>query len=179
MQRTADFQHHIADTFLMEADCVFDDATPLDTAHDVLDPHSTARDELIGGFLLWRQLTSARLLGRHNHLDLIQREGQEAQILEQPTSWWQAIAGCIGQAFVMDTPFMRITQKQNGQHRVDQQQVCQRMTPFLAAVIVSLFTWIRGSDDWAFDTVMRKRGTVLRLPPPRQRVRAVLLRPVL
>jgi hypothetical protein len=75
MQRTADFHHHIADTFLVKADGVFDNATPFDTAHHMLNPHAAARDLLVRRFLLWRQLTSARLLGWHNHLDLIQPEG--------------------------------------------------------------------------------------------------------
>jgi hypothetical protein len=38
MQRTAQFHHEIADTCLPQADPVFDDATALDTAIDMLDP---------------------------------------------------------------------------------------------------------------------------------------------
>jgi hypothetical protein len=38
MQGTADFHHDIPDTLLPQADAVFDDATALDAAVDMLDP---------------------------------------------------------------------------------------------------------------------------------------------
>jgi hypothetical protein len=41
VQGTADFHHQIADTFLPQADPVFDDAAALDTAIDMLDPQPT------------------------------------------------------------------------------------------------------------------------------------------
>ena len=88
MQRTADFHHHIANTFLNQADGVFDHATAFDTADHVLDPHTAARDDLIGRFLFGRQLAAARLLGGHDHFHLVRRKGQEAQVLEQPASRW-------------------------------------------------------------------------------------------
>ena len=40
MQGTADFHYDIPDTLLPQADAVFDDATALDTAVDMLDPQS-------------------------------------------------------------------------------------------------------------------------------------------
>ena len=42
MQGTAEFHHEIADALLPQADPVFDDATALDTAVDMLDPQPTA-----------------------------------------------------------------------------------------------------------------------------------------
>ena len=52
MQGTADFHHQIADALLPQADSVFDDATALHTAVDVLDPQPTRVQGLIGQLLL-------------------------------------------------------------------------------------------------------------------------------
>ena len=85
MQGTTDFHHQIADTLLPQADPVFDDATALHTAVDVLDPQPTLVQGLVGSVLLPRQLLAAGFLGWHEDRHLGQRERQEAQILQQPT----------------------------------------------------------------------------------------------
>ena len=81
MQGTAEFHHQIADTFLPQADPVFDDAAALDTVVDMLDPQPTLVQRLVRHLLRQRELLAAWLLGRHEDLDLREREGQEAQIL--------------------------------------------------------------------------------------------------
>ena len=87
MQGTTDFHHQIADTLLPQADPVFDDATALHTAVDVLDPQPTLVQRLVRHLLRQRELLAAWLLGRHEGLHLGEREGQEAEILQQPTPW--------------------------------------------------------------------------------------------
>ena len=54
MQGTADFHHDIADARLPEADPVFDNATALDTAIDMLDPQLTLVQRLVRKLLLQR-----------------------------------------------------------------------------------------------------------------------------
>jgi len=81
MQGTAEFHHEIADASLPQADAVFDDTTALDAPVDMLDPQPTLVQGLVGQVLLPRQLLTAGFLGRHQDLDLGQRERQEAQIL--------------------------------------------------------------------------------------------------
>ena len=51
MQGTADFHHDITDALLPQADPVFDDATALDTAVDMLDPQSAGVERLVGSLL--------------------------------------------------------------------------------------------------------------------------------
>jgi len=85
MQGTADFHHEIADTLLPEAAPVFDDTTTLDTPIDMLDPQPTLVQLLIRHVLLLRERLAACFLGRRKDLDLGEREGQKAQILQQPT----------------------------------------------------------------------------------------------
>ena len=81
MQGTAEFHHQITNSLLPQADAVFHDATPLDTAVDVLDPEPPLVECLVGPLLLQGQLPTAGLLRRHQDRHLREREGQEAQIL--------------------------------------------------------------------------------------------------
>ena len=55
---------------LPQADAVFDDATALDTAVDMLDPQPTLVQGLVGQVLLQRQLLAAGFLGRHEDVHL-------------------------------------------------------------------------------------------------------------
>src|SRR5262249_44596095 len=48
MQGTAEFHHEITDALLPETEPVFDDATALHTAVDVLDPQPTVVQRLVG-----------------------------------------------------------------------------------------------------------------------------------
>ncbi len=84
MQRTADFHDAIANACLPEAAGVVDDTAALDTAVDMLNAHAAARDALICGPLGACKGPAPRLPGRHDHLDVWERERQKAEILEQP-----------------------------------------------------------------------------------------------
>ena len=81
MQSTADLHHNIPDARLPQPDPVFDDATALDTAVDMLNAEPTLVQCLVGDVLLQRQFLAAGFLGGHADLHLGQRERQEAQIL--------------------------------------------------------------------------------------------------
>jgi hypothetical protein len=56
-----------------------------DAAIDVLNTHAAACDAPIGGFLAAREGSASWLTGRHDDLDLVERERLEAQILKQAT----------------------------------------------------------------------------------------------
>ena len=86
MQCTADFHDQVADARLPQPAGVVDDTAALDAAIDVLDADAATCDASIGGFLAAREGSAAGLAGRHDDLDLVERERQEAQILEQPTA---------------------------------------------------------------------------------------------
>jgi len=81
VQGTAEFHHQIADAFFPQADAVFDDATALDTAVDMLDPQPTVMQGLVGQFLLSCQFLPAGFLRRHEDVHVGQRAREEAQIL--------------------------------------------------------------------------------------------------
>ena len=68
VQGTTEFHHQIADAFFTQADAVFDDATTLDTAVDMLDAQPTVMQRLVGHMLLPCQLLTAGFLRRHQDL---------------------------------------------------------------------------------------------------------------
>jgi hypothetical protein len=91
MQGTADFHDHIADARLPQAGDIVDDATALDTAVDMLDAHAPTGDAPIRGLLCVCELPSSWLSGRHDDLHPVERERQEAKILEQLAPSWQRV----------------------------------------------------------------------------------------
>ena len=112
MQRTADCHDHIADARLPQTAGVVDDPAALDTAVDRLDAHAATREAPIRGVLRVRKGTPSRLPGRHDPLDLLQGEGQEAQLLEQPTAGRQGVGAGIGNPLVMSTARRGLAQQE-------------------------------------------------------------------
>jgi hypothetical protein len=142
----------------LQAAGVVDDAAALDAAVDVLDAHTSAGHAPIRGFLQAREGSAPRLLGRHDHLDLREGKGQEAQILEQPAARGQRVRGGISDAFIMGTARIGLTQKENRERGVDQPHVFDRVAPFLAAITARLLSRILGALDAPFGAIMPKRG---------------------
>ena len=83
MQRTADVHDQIADTDLPKAAGVMYDATALDATVDMLDAHATTCDASIHSLLRAGECASPGLASWPDDLDLVERQGQEAQIREQ------------------------------------------------------------------------------------------------
>src|SRR6266852_2172958 len=160
MQGTADFHHQIADAFLPQTDPVFDNATALDAAVDMFDPQPTVRERLIRSVLLPCQLLATGFLGRHEDCHVGQREGQETQILQQPAPCGQGIRRRVGNAFIMHAASPGITEKEDDEQGIDQQDIFYRMVLFLAAITLGLFSRILGADDAPLGAVMGKRGEV-------------------
>jgi hypothetical protein len=158
MQGTAEFHHEIADTVLPQPDPVFDDATTLDAAVDMLDPQPTVVQGLVGQFLLQRQLLAAGFLGRHENLNLGERERQKAQILQQPASRRQGIRRCVGNGLIMGAAAIGVAEEEDDEQGIDEQDIFYRMVLFLAAITLFLFSRVLGADDAPFRPVMGKRG---------------------
>ena len=69
------------------------DAAAFHTAVDMLEAHSATRDAPIRGLLRAREGVASRLVGLHDDLELMEGEGSEAQILEQPAACRPAPGG--------------------------------------------------------------------------------------
>jgi hypothetical protein len=111
MQRTADFHDQIADARLPEAAGVMNDAAALDAAIDVLNAHATTGDTPIRRFLCAREGPAPRLPGRHDDLHVVERERQEAEILEQPAARGQGVGCGIGHPLIVGAAGRGLTQK--------------------------------------------------------------------
>src|SRR5438105_13452496 len=158
MQGTADFHHDIADTFLPQVEPIFHDTAALDTAVDMLDPQPTLVQSLVRQLLLPRELLTAGFLGRHEDLHLGQRERQETQVLQQPAPRRQGIRRRVRNGLIMDTAAIGITEKEDDEQGIDEQDIFDGVVFFLAAITLLLFSRVLGADDASFRPVMGKRG---------------------
>ena len=113
VQGTAQFHHQITDAFFPQADAVFHNATALHATVDMLDASPAMVQGLVGTCLLPCQLLATGFLGGHEDLDLGQCEGQEAQILQEPTPGGQRIWGDFSNPLVMDTAAAGVAEKED------------------------------------------------------------------
>jgi hypothetical protein len=111
MQRTADFHDHIADTNLPKTAGVVDDAAALHAAVDMLDAHATACNVSIRALLPAREFASPRLAGWHDDLDMVERKGQEAQLLEQAATRGSRIGGGIRNPLIVGAAGRGVAEK--------------------------------------------------------------------
>jgi hypothetical protein len=158
MQGTAEFHHQITDPLLPQAAPVLHDAAAFDTTVDMLDAQPTLVQLLVRHVLLPRELLAAGLLGRHEDRHLGQREGQEAQILQQPTPSREWVGGGLSDAQIMDTAAVGVTEKKDDEQGIDQQDIFDGVVLFLPAITFRLFSRVLGADDPPFGAVMGKRG---------------------
>ena len=120
MQGTAEFHHEITNARLPQAHPVFDDATTLDAAVDMLDPQPPLVERLVGQILLQGQLPTAGLLRRHEDFHRREREGQEGQILQQPTASRERVGSGLRNAQIMGTAAVGVAQKEDDKESIDE-----------------------------------------------------------
>src|SRR2546425_8485266 len=134
------------------------DATALHTAVDMLDAQPTLVQCLVGSVLLPRQLLTAGFLHRHEDLDLRERKSQEAQILQQPAPRRQGIRRRVSNGLIMGAAAIGVTEKEDDEQGIDEQDIFDGVVFFLAAITLFLFSRVLGADDASFRPVMGKRG---------------------
>src|SRR5262249_18989633 len=78
--------------------------------------------------------------------------------LQEMTPRWQGIRGRISQTLVMDAARSRLTQEDDAQRGIDQQQIFQHMPLCLAAITRFLFSRVCGARDGSLGAIMTKRG---------------------
>ncbi len=158
VQGTAEFHHQITDSLLPQANPVFHDATALHTTIDMLDPEPTLVQGLVRELLLQRQLLATGLLRRHEDRHLGQRERQETQILQQPAPRRQGIRRRVRNGLIMGTAAIGVTEKEDDEQGIDEQDIFDGVVFFLAAITLFLFSRVLGADDASFRPVMGTRG---------------------
>ena len=158
MQRTADLHHQIVHARFPQSARVLDDATALDAAVDVLDAHAATRDPPISRFLRPRELPAPGFLHGHDDLDLVERERQEAEILQQPAACGQGIGRRVCNPLVVGAAPVSLTQEQDRERGIDEQHVFHRVAFFLTAITARLLSRILGTPDAPFGPIVPKRG---------------------
>jgi hypothetical protein len=115
-------------------------------------------ERLVGPLLLQGQLFTAGLLRRHEDLHLREREGQETEILQQPTPGRARVGGGLRDTQIMGTAAVGAAQKEDDEQGIDEQDIFAGVVLFLPALTVGLFNRVLGADDAPFRPVMGKRG---------------------
>src|SRR5205823_11462805 len=129
----------------------------LDTAIDMLNAQPPLVQRLVGQLLLQRQLLTARLLRRHEDLHVGQRERQEAEILQQPTPGWEWVGSGLRNTQIMHTAAVGVTEKEDEEQGIDEQDIFHGVVFFLAAITVRLCRRGLGADDAPCGAVMGTR----------------------
>ena len=158
MQCTADFHHHVTYPIFPHPDSLFEHAAAFDTTIDMFDAHSAPSNRLVVCFLFWCQRFPAWLLRWLDDVHALQREPLKAQVLQQLAPCRQRIRCRVGHALVVDASRLGLTQEQDAQLGVDQQEIFHHMPLFLPTIARALFRRIGGAWDGSFGAVMTKRG---------------------
>jgi hypothetical protein len=131
----------------------------------MLDPQPTLVQRLVRHVLLPRAFLAAGCLGRHEDLHLGQREGQKAQILQEPAPRGQGIRGRIGNRLLMDAAAVGVAQQEDREEGMDEQDIFDGVVLCLAAIAPRLFHRILGADDAPFGAA-QPATFLLRVPLP-------------
>jgi hypothetical protein len=115
---------------------------------------------LVFCLLLGGKFATTRLLVWHRDFDILKREADKAQVLQQLTAFGQPLGPLISNRLVVAAAFVGIAQKRNLAHLVAKQHIFHAMTLFLAAIIRLLLSIVVGASDWAFGTIVIKSGAV-------------------
>jgi hypothetical protein len=160
MQSTTRLHDGIAHAVLQEAYLVFHHPVAFYPTNRVLDTDSDGRDHAILCFLRWAEFPATWLFLRLNDRDLVKHKALESHVLIEVTAAWEGITSQLRKAFVMFLAFHGVTQVTNVTGFVDDQQVFDRVTLLLAAIIVLLVLWIEGAMDRSLSAIMPKRGGI-------------------
>jgi hypothetical protein len=105
-----------------------------------------------------REGPATRLAGRHDDLDVVERQRQEAQILQQAALGGQGVRGGLGNALIVGAAGVGVTQKEHDERGIGQQHVFDRVACFLATSTARLLSRILGAPDAPFSAIVPKRG---------------------
>jgi hypothetical protein len=160
MQATACCHDGIPHPVLQKADFVLHDPVAFHPTNGVFYTNSDGRNTTIRGFLQGREFPSRRCFLGLDNCDVLQAESLEAFILIQTPARWQRIPSQFCQALIRGFAFIRVTQEAHMTGLVDHEEVFERVTLLLAAVVCLLLFRVGRAVDRTFSAIMPKRGVV-------------------
>jgi len=87
---------------------------------------------------------------------LRERDGQAAQLLQQPTPSRERVGGSLRDAQIMGTAAVGVAQKEDREEGLDQQDIFDGVVFLLPALTRLLFNRVLGADDASLGAVMGK-----------------------
>ena len=160
MQATACFHDGIPHPVLQKTDFILYNPIAFHPTNGMFDPNADGRNTTIHGLLRGREFSSRRFFLGLDNCDVRQEESLEALILIQTAARGQGIGSELCQALIRGFAFSSMAQKAHVTGLVDHEEVFERVTLLLAAVIFLLFFGIRWTVDRTFSAIMPKRGVV-------------------
>jgi hypothetical protein len=109
----------------------------------MLDPQSTVMQGLVGELLVQGEFLATGFLGRHEDLDLGERERQEAQILQEPTPRGQGIRRRVGNGLIMGAAAIGAAQKEDEEQGIHEQDIFDGVVLFLAELVASFAIFLK------------------------------------
>ena len=160
MQATTCFHDSISHPVLQQADFVLHDSGAFHPTDGVFNTDSDGGNTTIRCFLRGRECSSRRFFLGLDDRDVLQVEPLEAPILIQAAARWQGIASELCRALIRSFAFIGVAQEAYVTGLVDHEEVFERVTLLLAAVIFLLLFGIGRAVDRTFSAIMPKRGVV-------------------
>jgi hypothetical protein len=160
MQATTCFHDGIPHPVLQKTDFVLHDPVAFHPTNGVFNPDSDGRNPTVRGLLRRREFSSRRCFLGLDNGDVLQAEALEALILIQTAARRQSIPRQLGQTLIRGFAFIRVTQEAYVTGLVNHEEVFERVTLLLAAVIFLLLFGIGRAVDRTFSAIMPKRGVV-------------------
>lgn len=113
MERCADSDNHVANTFLPQPNRLFEDTKTLDARNHMLNRHPTSCNHLVRSFRFVGQLLATRFFLRLRDGHAFQGQALKTQVLKEFASLWQRIRGHVRNRFVVDASFVGVADKLN------------------------------------------------------------------
>lgn len=123
----------------------------------MFDPHAHAGKLAIRSFVVCGQHRSTRLFLGLLHQHTCDRKALKAQVLIQMTPRRQAIGLFISETFIMPFPFIGRTEETNMTIVVNEHEIFDGVTLFLAAVVERLFIRVAWPIYASFRAIVEKR----------------------
>ena len=158
VQAPTGFHHGIPEPVLQGADGILDDPVPFHSTDGVFNADADGGNTTIHGFLRGCQFSSRGCFLGLDNRDVLPVDALAALILVPTATRWHGRGSQLCQAFIRRVAFTGMTQEAHVTGLVNHEEVFERVTRLLAAVI---FLWLFGSSravDRTFSPIRPNRG---------------------
>jgi hypothetical protein len=160
MQATACFHDGIPYPILQKTDFILDDPVAFHPNNGMFNTNSDGRNTTIHGLLRGREFSPRSFFLGLDNCDVRQEESLAALLLIPTAARGQGLGSELCQALFRGVTFSSVAHEAHATGLVDYEEVFERVTLLLAAVLFLLFFGIRWTVDRTFRAIMPKRGVV-------------------